>query len=212
MNKEFWIKKWQTGETRFHQKKFHSALEMYGERFQDSSILVPLCGKSLDMLYLASHGHDVIGVELSPIACRDYFIENGLIHTEKTVGNFVIYESENIQIWCGDFFDLPQQIWNKITGIYDRAALVALPIDIRQKYAHEMVNRTTRQVDVLLLSFEYPDGVMQGPPFSVTEKEIHSIYKGFEIEQLQRVKEDKYQDHPTLSLVDLFETVYWLKK
>lgn len=212
MNKDFWIQKWQTGETRFHQSKFHRALEKYAMRFQTGTILVPLCGKSLDMLFLASHGLKVIGVELSPIACRDFFIENGLSASESTVGSFTVFEADNIQLWCGDFFDLPQSVWIQVTGVYDRAALVALPVEIRQRYAAEILKRSGEELNILLVSFEYPQEAMEGPPFSVPEKEITTIYPGCRVQLLETVKEERYKDHPTLSRVELFETVFWIHK
>lgn len=205
MNKDYWLKKWQDSEIRFHQSKYHPSLEKFGDRFSQGTVLVPLCGKTLDMLYLSSIGHSVIGAELSPIACRDFFVENGIQFTEKTLPDFVVFESEDITLWCGDFFKLPQQVWDKVTGIYDRAALVALPLEIRQKYAEEISKRSTRPVEILLVSFEYPEGTLQGPPYSVPEDEIGNIYKPFEMQRLYSVKED-------VRSIQVTETVYWLVK
>jgi thiopurine S-methyltransferase len=131
------------------------------------------------------------------------------------VNDFVVYDSDNIQLWCGDFFKLPQHVWDKVTGIYDRAALVALPIEVRQKYAREVVTRTenAKHLEILLVSFEYPDGAAKGPPFSVPEQEVHEIYRPFKIELIHTEKEEKYtKDHPTLKSIELKETVYWVTK
>lgn len=204
MDADFWIKKWQDGEIRFHQSKYHPQLEKFGDRFSEGTILVPLCGKSLDMLYLSSLGHSIIGVELSEIACRDFFIENGIPHTEKTIEGFILFESLDITLWCGDFFNLPQEIWDKVTGIYDRAALVALPEDLREKYAAEVVKRT-KKIEVFLISFEYPEGTIQGPPFSVPEAEIKKIYDGLHIKLLNAVKEN-------VRSAELVEKAYWLTR
>jgi thiopurine S-methyltransferase len=204
VNEDFWINKWQKGEIGFHQAKYHPAVEKFAARFSPGTVLVPLCGKTLDMLYFSSIGHSVIGVELSPIACRDFFVENGIKFTEKSVKDFVVFESEHITLWCGDFFKLPQDVWNTVTGIYDRAALVALPEDIRQKYAAEITKRSGT-VEVLLVSFEYPQGSIQGPPFSVPEVEIKKIYQGFALQQIHSEQEEVRSTVVT-------ESVYWLHK
>jgi thiopurine S-methyltransferase len=204
VNEDFWINKWQKGEIGFHQAKYHPAVEKFGTRFSPGTVLVPLCGKTLDMLYFSSIGHSVIGVELSPIACRDFFVENGIQFTEKSVKDFAVFESEHITLWCGDFFKLPQDVWSTVKGIYDRAALVALPEDIRQKYAAEITKRSGT-VEVLLVSFEYPQGSIQGPPFSVPEAEIKKIYQGFALQLIHSEQEEVRSTVVT-------ESVYWLSK
>lgn len=211
MDSDFWIKKWQQGDTRFHQAKYHAALEKYAERFSPGKVLVPLCGKSLDMLYLASKGHSVIGVELSMIACRDFFKENGIHFTEKSVEDFIVFESDKITLWCGDFFKLPELVWHEVSSIYDRAALVALPGELRLKYATEIAKHGKGQLGILLISFEYPKDTIEGPPFSVTEEEIKRIFVPFKVQKLQSETETKYtKDHPKLKSIDLTETVFWL--
>lgn len=213
MNLEYWLTKWKDGDIRFHQKKYHPQLEKFGDRFSEGTILVPLCGKTLDMLYLSSHGHMVLGVELSPIACEDFFVENGIQFTIMKVNDFTVYDSGNIQLWCGDFFNLPQSVWDKVSGIYDRAALVALPAEVREKYAKEISSRTKSGLEMLLVSFEYPEGAVKGPPFSVVEKEVQDLYKNLSVEQIHSEKEEKYtKDHPTLKSIELKETVYWITK
>lgn len=211
MDSDFWIKKWQQGDTRFHQAKFHPALEKYSQRFSAGKILVPLCGKSLDMLYLASQGHLVIGVELSIIACRDFFKENEISFTEKAVEDFTVFESDKVTLWCGDFFKLPEHVWHEVSGIYDRAALVALPEEMRRRYAAEIVKHRKDSFGILLISFEYPKDTIEGPPFSVTEEEIKRIFGPLDVQKLQSETETKYtKDHPKLKSIDLTETVFWL--
>lgn len=205
MNPEFWINKWKDGDIKFHQSKYHPQLEKFGDRFSIGTILVPLCGKSLDMLYLSSMGQKVIGVELSIIACRDFFTQNGLKYTEKTFQGFTVFETEEIVIWCGDFFKLPQLVWEEVTGIYDRAALVALPDDIRQKYAEEFSKRTKQQLEILLISFEYSQATLQGPPFSVPEEEVGHLYENFSLQKL-------HTERSEVRSVEVFEKTYWLER
>lgn len=203
MSEDFWIQKWKKGEIAFHQSKYHQAVELFGDRFSPGTVLVPLCGKTLDMLYFSSMGHSVIGVELSPIACRDFFIENGLQFSERTVPDFIVFESENITLWCGDFFKLPKDIWKTITGIYDRAALIALPPEIRQQYAAEIAKQCVKGIEILLVSLEFPEGTIQGPPFSVPEVEIKNIYKTFDIQKIHSMNQEFRTTVAT-------EAVYWL--
>lgn len=204
---------WNDGEIRFHQTKYHPALEKFADRFNPGTVLVPLCGKTLDMIYLSTRGHSVVGVELSPIACQNFFEENGIPFAQKSEKDFIVFESEKITLWCGDFFKLPQTVWDEVSGIYDRAALVALPEELRLKYSAETAKRITKSVDILLISFEYPDGSIQGPPFSVPEQEIKNIYQQFEIQKIHSEKEERnFKDHPRFKSIEVTETVYWLHK
>lgn len=211
MNSDFWIKKWQDGEIRFHQSQFHPELVKYAGQFRPGPILVPLCGKSLDMHYLASRGHSVIGVELSPIACRNFFEEAHIPFIEKPAKGFILFESEAITLWCGDFFQLPQQVWDKVSGVYDRAALIALPEELRPKYAAEMARRGPKHLEILLITLEYPEGSVQGPPFSVSTPEVEELFHPFKIQKIHSKKEEKFsKDHPKLQSLELYETVYWI--
>lgn len=208
---QFWLSKWENNEIRFHQSSIHPALQKFGKKFRPGVILVPLCGKSLDMSYLTTIGQKVIGVELSEIACRDFFRENKLTFKEEKVDDFIVFSSHHITLWCGDFFKLPQTEWKKITGVYDRAAIIALPPEVRKRYADEMVRKLPKGAETLLITFEYPQEFMQGPPFSVPESEINDLYKNFQIEKLQtEIEQRQTKDHPTLKNFETIEAVYWL--
>ncbi|HXH32749.1 MAG TPA: hypothetical protein VNJ01_18260 [Bacteriovoracaceae bacterium] len=208
-----WIKKWKERDTGFHQKKFNPLLMEYGDRFPSGKILVPLCGKSLDLIYLAEKGHTVIGVELSPIACREFFEDNAIEYTETVTAGFVVYASAKIHLWCGDFFNLPVTAWEGVSGIYDRAALVALPEDLRKKYAEEIGSRGPMQVEIFLISIEYPEGSIKGPPYSVSEVELSGLYRDFSLQHLHAQSGENLPiDNPRLQNIGLVETAYWLKR
>ena len=206
MNSEFWIKKWENAETRFHQTQYHPLLMKCVDRLSLGVILVPLCGKSLDMLSLVSKGHSVIGVELSPIACEGFFKEAKIEYSIVPVENFVVFKSDKITIWCGDFFKLPQVVWDSISGIYDRAALIALPKNTREIYAAEIIKRSGKQLEILLITLEYQKDFLQGPPFSVDENELNEIYSSLCIQKLFWEKEEKFKS------VEVIESIYWLHK
>lgn len=209
---QFWHTKWENNEIRFHQSSIHPALQKFGKKFKPGTILVPLSGKTLDMLYFTNTGHKVIGVELSEIACRDFFKENKLTYKEEKRDAFIVFTSHHITLWCGDFFKLPDSEWQKITGVYDRAAIIALPPDVRKKYADEMTKKLPKDAVTLLITYEYPKEFMQGPPFSVPESEVYQLYGSFSIEKLQAEKEQRQtKDHPTLKNFETVESVYWLK-
>ncbi len=206
MNSEFWITKWQKGETRFHQSQYHSFLVKFGDKLTIGTILVPLCGKSLDMLYLVSKGHSVIGVELSPIACEDFFKDSSIDYSKTYTDGFTVYTSSKISLWCGDFFKLPKKVWDQVTGVYDRAALIALPEDIRKLYASEIFKRTTHQLEILLITLEYAKDFMQGPPFSVDVDELNKIYNSYNIQKIYSEKDEKFKS------IEVTENIYFLKK
>src|SRR4051812_24503622 len=131
MKKEYWTNKWQTGDTAFHQEATHEALLRHFPAKPARHVLVPLCGKSRDMIWLAQQGHQVTGVEWSPVACADFFKENGLTYQHTETAGFVVFTSASITLWCGDFFALPPEAIAGVNALYDRAALVALPPELR---------------------------------------------------------------------------------
>ena len=184
-----WLKKWQDGETRFHQSSIHPSLKSYSHLIPKGKVFVPLCGKSLDMHYLLERGYEVTGVELSSIACRDFFQENKIPYVIKSRGDFTLYQGEKINLWCGDYFKLPDEAWKNISGVYDRAALVALPEELRLPYTKEMSSRLSPGTPVLLISFEYQEGQIIGPPFSVTHNEINKLFSSSDIKLLAEVSE-----------------------
>ncbi len=182
MKKEFWLERWERAEIGFHQDAVNPYLLQYWPELQaaqGSEVFVPLCGKSLDMLWLRQQGHAVLGVELSPIAVRDFFAENGLALTHARAGQFDRCEAEGIRILCGDFFELSKQDMTQVSAVYDRASLVALPPQMRERYARHLAEILPSGTQVLLVTFDYPQAEMQGPPFAVSAAEVHSLYGPF---------------------------------
>ncbi len=139
-------------------------------------MFVPLCGKSLDMLWLRDHGYSVLGVELSSIAVQEFFKENGITPNHVVGDKFDCYEADGIRILCGDIFDLGKVDLAKVSMVYDRASLVALPPEMRERYASHLVNILPPATQILLITFDYPQTEMSGPPFAVSTKEVESLY------------------------------------
>jgi len=176
-------------------------------------VFVPLCGKSRDMIWLAAQGHRVLGVELSPIAVRDFFAEHALSAVRERVGDFERWSAGEIVLLCGDFFHLTADQLSGIGAIYDRAALIALPPEMRVRYASHL-QRLLPALPTLLVTMEYPQAEMAGPPFSVEEAEVRSLFGArHEIERL--LDEDTLAAEPRFrerGLTRLREKVFALRR
>lgn len=215
MDLDFWHNKWENSEIGFHQKTVHPVLAKEYNRFSPGKILVPLCGKTLDMLFLASKGYEVVGAELSSIACEAFFVENDLTFTKEKSRLFEVYKSERITLWCGDYFELPQSVFNGCVGIYDRAALVALPLDVRKKYIEFTLAQTANEkfLDFLLCTFEYNTPELKGPPFSVVTSEVESLFASMRITDITPDRENDFvANDKRLSGRGVVEKVYWISK
>ncbi|QNB08942.1 thiopurine S-methyltransferase [Herbaspirillum frisingense] len=179
MEAQFWLERWREGRTHFHQERVTPLLQKYWPQLAlpaGSTVLVPLCGKSLDMLWLAHQGHRVLGVELSELAITQFFSENQLtpaIH-ESAQGRH--YVAGNIELVCGDIFLLEDATLAACAGAYDRAALIALPPQMRARYVADIYGRLPAQARSLLITLEYDQQKMDGPPFSVAEEEVQRLY------------------------------------
>lgn len=182
MDKDFWLERWVRKETGFHQSDINSYLQQYWQELlpaRGSEVFVPLCGKSRDMLWLRQQGHTVLGVELSAIAARTFFEEIGLTPQHVTGEKFEYYEANGIRILCGDFFDLGKDDLAQVGAVYDRASLVALPPDMRERYARHLVSILPPATQILLITFDYPQTEMSGPPFAVSVNEVESLYREY---------------------------------
>ncbi len=191
MDKEFWLERWEKGEIAFHQGELNPYLQAHWPALsvaRGSTVFVPLCSKSLDMLWLRQQGHPVLGVELSSIAVEAFFRENGLAHTRVGRGKLEECVADDIRILCGDFFDLRKEDLKDVRAVYDRASLIALPPEMRQRYAHHLLSILPPGTRILLLTFDYEQAEMSGPPFAVSPAEVEALYgDGAEVRLLERI-------------------------
>lgn len=179
MKKDFWLERWEREETGFHDNAVNAYLAQYWHELhlaQGGAVFVPLCGKSVDMQWLRGQGHPVFGVELSGIAAQAFFKENGYTPNYLHSGKFTRYEANDIRILCGDFFDLSRDDLPTVSAVYDRAAMVALPPEVRERYVKQLVSMLPPATQILLITFDYPQTEMQGPPFALSPAEVEALY------------------------------------
>jgi thiopurine S-methyltransferase len=178
VNPEFWQEKWQKREIAFHQAAANPLLVSWFDQLAlapGASVFLPLCGKSLDIHWLLAQGYSVVGAELSEMAVQELFAELGLTLSVSSVGNLQLYRAEQLQVFVGDIFQLSQHILGPVAAIYDRAALVALPDEMRQRYAQHLIT-ISQGAPQLVICFEYDQAQLSGPPFSVDSLEMHQLY------------------------------------
>lgn len=211
MDPKFWQQRWQEGRIGFHKEEPNPIIVKFFAKLglaKGARVLVPLCGKSVDIPWLAKQGYQVVGAELSDIAVRDFFKELGAEPEVTEIGPLKKHSVPSIDIFLGNIFDLTKEVLlahaGPIDGIYDRAALVALPLDIRTRYAAHL-RAITDTAPQLLSSFEYDTSLLDGPPFAVTEQDIvHQYASHYTITALDRWPYDsqlKGQDIPAIETV-----------
>ncbi|MDY0308652.1 MAG: thiopurine S-methyltransferase [Castellaniella sp.] len=179
MDTDFWLQRWQQGQTGFHQSRVMPLLQKHWPGLglpAGSRVLVPLAGKSLDVAWLAQQGHAVLAVELSPIAVEQFFKDHGLHPEIQPTPEGTLYRAGPIEFLCGDIFNLTAATLARCTACYDRAALIALTPALRARYAHHVYGQLPAGCRTLLLTLDYPQAEMDGPPFSVPGAEIQALY------------------------------------
>jgi thiopurine S-methyltransferase len=188
VNREFWQQRWERGEIGWHEPEINRHLAEHWPSLQlpqATRVLVPLCGKSLDMLWLAGRGHRVVGVELSRIAADAFCAENGLRPRIIDEPPFLRYAIDEVEILVGDFFDLGSGQLEGVEAVYDRASLIALPPDMRRRYCRHLAELLPTGVTSLLVTLDYDPARMSGPPFAVTDGEVRSLFaESFTVERL----------------------------
>jgi len=214
MDKEFWHKKWHANEIGFHLPDIHPllskfSLQVFGHK---PNVFVPLCGKSQDLKFLQSLGGEIIGSELSEIAIKSFYQESfnrTEIELSKDVeGRFSRYQYSNITLLAGDFFKLNKNDVQQSDCIYDRAALVALPSELRIQYVKHLLTILPK-ASMLLITLDYDQSVASGPPFSVSEQEVQGLFSFAKIVQLYRTDIiDKEPRFKIKGLSAFFETAY----
>ncbi len=179
MDIDFWHERWRQGQIGFHADEPNALLTAYWQKMTPeagSRVLVPLCGKSLDMVWLRAQGHKVRGVELSPLAVTAIFDEQGLVPQRRSIDGFSISYDDDLEVYCGDFFGLTKAHVADVSTAFDRAALVALPPEMQARYACHLMEILPPAACVLLITLEYDAAEMSGPPFSVATGQVQALF------------------------------------
>lgn len=189
MDTAFWHERWERGQIGFHQSDINPWLRRYWTALgvaPPARVFVPLCGASLDMAWLAGLGHEVVGIELSATAIARFFAEQGW-QPERHEGPIPSWRAGGVALYEGDFFDLRASDLADVAAVYDRAALIALPPPMRPGYAEHLARILPDGTRGLLITLDYDQSEMKGPPFSVPADEVEGLLGGtFEIERLAR--------------------------
>ena len=212
-----WLDRWKQNRIGFHESGVNAYLQQYLPDLNlkpGDTIFLPLCGKAHDIAWLAKKRLQVVGVELSGIAIEAFFLEQGLHYQQTESGQFLLNRSGNISIYQGDYFDFPQEVLNECKLVYDRASLIAFDWDIRARYCEYMRTITPPRTDILLVTLDYDQTQMAGPPFAVSSTEVEQHYRShYRIEELAHY--DVLDERPRWrdqGLTALTETVFRLRR
>ena len=180
MDEEFWQTRWRQNKIGFHEDRVNPILLGHFDRLdlrEGDRVLVPLCGKTLGLDWLISEKFHVVGVEFNKEAVENVFARLNLVPSVEIVGSLFRYRADAIDIFVGDFFELTENMLSMVDGVYDRAALIALPAATRQRYALHLED-LAKSAPQLLITLDYDQTQMEGPPFSVSEAEVQNLYGG----------------------------------
>lgn len=180
MHIDFWKQRWADQQIGFHLDQVNPNLSQYWSEIavaHGQQVLVPLCGKSLDMVWLAAQGCRVMGVECSEQALQQFIDEQQLAVTPSQQGEFTQYQAADIQLLQGDFFKLDKTLLQSVSAVYDRASLIALPAEMRTQYVELLSRNLPQSVSILLVTVDYDQALMQGPPFALSHSEVERLYQ-----------------------------------
>jgi thiopurine S-methyltransferase len=191
MNDDFWHQRWATNQIGFHEGAPNRHLvRFWPDVPAGSRVLVPLCGKSADLAWLAARGHTVVGVELSPVACAAFFAERGVTPVQRAEGAHTAWRAGSVTLLQGDVFD----VTDTFDAVWDRAALIALPPKVRARYAPHVRARLAPGAPMLLVALEYDASRRDGPPYSVPAVEVRELYPGIEALHREDVDEARRRE------------------
>jgi thiopurine S-methyltransferase len=189
MEPDFWRSRWKENRIGFHEGKPNALLMKHLNVLEPAMhLLVPLCGKAEDLAFLAAQGHDVVGVELVESAVQQFFEEHGVKPEVMRDGKFTRYSAPRLTIFAGDFFATTRELLGNVDALYDRAAIIALPEPMRAGYVKHVRSLLPKGSPGIVITVEYPQDALEGPPFSVPEAELRTHYSGAKVELVDTVK------------------------
>ncbi len=211
VDKQHWLDRWDQDRIGFHDSSVNQHLQASLADFklnQGARIFLPLCGKSVDIVWLTGLGFEVIGVEFSKIAIEAFFDQQAIPYELHRGARFVTYRADNITLLQGDFFDLRHDDLSECALVYDRAALIALEATDRPRYYRHMLSLLPAACEMLLITLEYDQTEMRGPPFATLNEEVSQFYQEvFSIDVLHRLsvidERPRWRDVGLTSLVEV---------
>jgi thiopurine S-methyltransferase len=215
IDNQHWLERWQQNRIGFHESAINRHLQQYLTQFSlvpGATLFLPLCGKSYDIAWLSQQGFEVVGIELSGLAIEAFFEEHSLPYQTFESDRFILRKAGNISLYEGDFFDLRARDIGECALVYDRAALIAIDESQRANYCEQLMSIIPGSSNMLLITLEYNQSEMEGPPYAVSSDEVERSYAGaFSIELLER--EDVVDIRPRWreqGLQSLYQAVYRL--
>lgn len=187
MHEDFWRARWNRNEIGFHLPQVNPWLRRHWRAEPGARVLVPLCGKSLDLAWLAGQRQEVLGIELVDSAIQAFFAERGLAPEVDGQGPFRRYRHGALELWSGDFFALRAEDVADCRLFYDRAALIALPEAMRERYVAHLSAILPARCKGLLICVDYDQSLREGPPFAVSADEVRQRWEaaGWTVERLE---------------------------
>lgn len=179
---KLWESRWHDGRIGFHLSEVNSYLTRHSKKLlikKNEKVFVPFCGKSRDLIWLAERTKKVVGVELVRKPVEDFFKENDINYTSRRFEKFELFESTSIDIFQGDFFELKSNNIFKFEAIYDRASIVSIEKVLREKYVDHLFNFIADGGRILLITLEYDQKQMNGPPYSVSFSEVENLFSQY---------------------------------
>ena len=212
---ELWESRWQEDRIGFHLKEVNPYLIRFSDQLLDQNsdkVFVPLCGKTLDLCWLTTKTKKVVGVEFVRKAVQDFFSENNIAYLVRQEETFQKFTSKFIDIYLGDFFKLKPENTPPFKAIYDRASIIALEKLERRKYVDQLIPFLDPAGRILLITLEYNQNQMEGPPYSVPGEEIESLFSplgSLKLLETCDVLDDRFRKK---GLTQLLEHVFLIEK
>ena len=199
----FWQDRWQSQQIGWHRAEYNDLMLKHWPSLNapdGSEVLVPLCGKSLDMLWLAEQGYSIVGLEMVEQAIHTFFKENQLSPESTQFGKLVKHSSPPFTIFQGDVFNLEAGTV-QADAWYDRAAMIAIPPSTREAYVQQIRQQTKPGTVGLLITLTYPQDEKNGPPFSLSDEDVFSLFsQGFDVECLEIIDVSDEKDRGVSSV------------
>jgi thiopurine S-methyltransferase len=209
---EFWHNRWQSQNIGWHREIYNDLLLKHWpniDAIDAGNVFVPLCGKSLDMLWLAERGYTIVGLEMVQQAVENFFSENQLEFDKIEIGKHKKYWSHPFTIFQGDFFDLDIGVI-QADSWYDRAALIAIEPSNRENYVDQIRKQTKLDAVGLLITFAYPQEQMQGPPYALHDDDVTLLFSdGFELECLEKID---LEDDKDRNLTNVSSSIFKIRR